>query len=71
LLYLGAETITDYDIPHRTKVTELIFERFREEYKKMVLEMQNSPGRISFTTDVWTDPWMSPYMAVTAHYMAR
>ena len=28
-------------------------------------------GRISFTTDIWSDPDRKPYMAVTAHWMER
>ncbi|KAI0060762.1 hypothetical protein BV25DRAFT_1776931, partial [Artomyces pyxidatus] len=71
LLYLGAAEITEHDIPHRTKVTELIFEHFCKQYQKMVSEMQNSEGRISFTTDIWTDPWYAPYMAITAHYLSK
>lgn len=30
---------------------------------------QNAPGKISFTTDTWTDPNQHPFMAVTAHWM--
>jgi hypothetical protein len=26
-------------------------------------------GKISFTTDCWTDPNQSPFMAVTAHWI--
>ncbi|KAI0309877.1 hypothetical protein OF83DRAFT_1071366 [Amylostereum chailletii] len=63
--------ITDSDIPHRTKVTDLIYERFCIEYRKMVAEMQNCPGRISFTTDVWSDPSLNSFMAVTAHYFVE
>ena len=26
-------------------------------------------GKISFTTDIWSDPNLVPFMAVTAHWM--
>ncbi len=26
-------------------------------------------GKVSFTTDVWSDPDRKPYMAVTAHWL--
>jgi len=26
-------------------------------------------GKISFTTDMWSDPNLTPYMAVTAHWI--
>lgn len=31
--------------------------------------MQNAPGRVSFTTDLWTDSGLHPFMAVTAHFI--
>jgi len=30
---------------------------------------QNSMGKISFTTDMWSDPNKTPFMAVTAHWI--
>ena len=30
---------------------------------------QNALGRISVTTDMWSDPNLSPFMAVTAHWI--
>ncbi|VDC01199.1 unnamed protein product [Peniophora sp. CBMAI 1063] len=68
LLYLNAE-LTGEDIPHRTKITEFIYELFSAQYRKLVHELQEDAiSRISFTTDVWSDPQFKPYMAVTAHY---
>jgi hypothetical protein len=31
--------------------------------------LQEAPGKISFTTDVWTDLNMRSFMAVTAHWL--
>jgi hypothetical protein len=30
---------------------------------------QDALGKISFTSDVWSDPNLVPYMAVTAHWI--
>ncbi|TFK69445.1 hypothetical protein BDN72DRAFT_719709, partial [Pluteus cervinus] len=57
------------DLYHRTKVADLILKRFSAEYEQMALEIQNSLGRISFTSDIWSRQTLEPYMAVTAHYM--
>jgi hypothetical protein len=35
LLFIGTE-IEDYDIPHRTKLSELITSRFKVEYNRMI-----------------------------------
>ena len=31
--------------------------------------LQKSAGKISFTTDAWTDPNQTPFLAVTAHWI--
>ena len=35
----------------------------------MTLYFQQCLGKISFTTDLWSDPNLSPFMAVTAHWI--
>lgn len=38
----------------------------------LTIRTQNDAiSRISFTTDVWSDPQLKPYMAITAHYFVR
>ncbi|KIY46809.1 hypothetical protein FISHEDRAFT_13473, partial [Fistulina hepatica ATCC 64428] len=59
----------DSDIPHRTKVADLIIERFQAEYQKMIDEIKNSVGRVSFTSDIWSRQNLESYMAITAHYI--
>ncbi|KAI5822966.1 hypothetical protein K523DRAFT_187389, partial [Schizophyllum commune Tattone D] len=71
LAFLGLNNITEKDIPHRTKLTELIFERFSQKCDLMADDLRNATGRISFTLDIWSRGNLQPYMAVTAHYMAR
>ncbi|TFK59450.1 hypothetical protein BDN72DRAFT_735062, partial [Pluteus cervinus] len=58
------------DLYHRTKVADLILKQFRTEYEKLTTEIQNSAGRVSFTSDIWSRQTLEPYMAVTAHYMS-
>lgn len=40
LLYIGAELLADADLPHRTKLTELIRKRFKMEYQKIIEELK-------------------------------
>ncbi|KAL1671438.1 hypothetical protein EV122DRAFT_190260, partial [Schizophyllum commune] len=61
--------IDESDLPHRTKMTELIEERFKKEFEGMRVEMENSPGRIAFTMDVWSRINLESYLAITAHYV--
>lgn len=71
MLFLGDGKLEDKDLPHPTKMTKTILEEFKKERKSLAEDMQNTEGRISFTTDLWSDPNLDSYMAVTAHYMSR
>jgi hypothetical protein len=33
--------------------------------------MQNSLGRVALTTDVWSDPELTAFLAATAHFIVR
>lgn len=35
----------------------------------LITQTQNSIGKISFTSDIWSDTNLSPFMAVTAHWI--
>jgi hypothetical protein len=71
MLCLGDGKLEDKDIPHREKMTSMILDAHALEYRKMREDLKNALGRISFTMDLWTDPNLTPFMAVTAHYYAR
>ncbi|KAF8950976.1 hypothetical protein BDZ97DRAFT_1601033, partial [Flammula alnicola] len=58
-------------LPHRTKMTEMILDAYKKRVAATVDELKCSEGRISFTTDLWSDPVLDSYMAVTAHYLVR
>ncbi|KAF5332789.1 hypothetical protein D9611_005171 [Ephemerocybe angulata] len=68
LLYLNA-TLEESDLPHRTKVAQLVTESFAREYKNMVNDISNSLGRVAFTSDIWSRNNLQSYMAITAHYL--
>ncbi|TEB26169.1 hypothetical protein FA13DRAFT_1586269, partial [Coprinellus micaceus] len=59
------------DIPHRTRLAQLIVQSFAKEYQNMVDEIAASLGRVSFTSDIWSRHNLQSYMAVTAHYIIR
>ncbi|OJT05329.1 hypothetical protein TRAPUB_3770 [Trametes pubescens] len=70
ILY-DAEHLRDEDIPHRTKLRELIRTAHKKHRIEVQVEMAGALGRISFTADLWTDPILRAFMAVTAHYIVR
>ncbi|KAJ7818483.1 hypothetical protein B0H14DRAFT_2248557, partial [Mycena olivaceomarginata] len=70
LLFIGVQ-LEDEDIPHRTKMSQLITTRFQIEYDKMIQEIQASLGRISFTHNIWSRVNLDSHLAITAHYIAR
>ncbi|KAG1789048.1 uncharacterized protein HD556DRAFT_1191472, partial [Suillus plorans] len=71
LLYLGEGKIQDKNLPHCTKLTEMILNEFRTEYCKIKDDLKNSLGCISHTTDLWSDQNLDSFMALTAHFMIR
>jgi hypothetical protein len=71
MVYLTDGKLDDNDIPHRTKMTCLILDTYKKEMQQTQKEMGRAEGRISFTTDLWSDPNLDSYMAISAHYMSR
>ncbi|KAF9471352.1 hypothetical protein BDN70DRAFT_781954, partial [Pholiota conissans] len=63
--------LQDSDIPHRTKITRVIFESYHREWKKLLGELQGAEGRISFTSELWSDILLRSFMAVTAHFVSK
>ncbi|TFK36082.1 hypothetical protein BDQ12DRAFT_725383 [Crucibulum laeve] len=61
--------LKDSDIPHCTHICEKIMEKWQEHMKTLSNKMQELLGKISLTTDLWTDQNLSPFMAVTAHWI--
>ncbi|KAG1737505.1 uncharacterized protein EDB91DRAFT_1040512, partial [Suillus paluster] len=71
LLYLGDGKIDDTELPHRTKITQMVLDEYRREYNRAKDDIKNALGCISMTTDLWSDLNRDSYMAVTAHFMTR
>ncbi|KAJ2923582.1 hypothetical protein H1R20_g13520, partial [Candolleomyces eurysporus] len=69
LLLMLREDLRDEDIPHRTFVRNHIQSRWKDYMKELQAKLQGSVGRISLTTDLWSDTNLRPFMAVTAHWI--
>lgn len=79
--------LQDTDIFHRTKIRELILQAFDEYFAVLKLDLavsvqlsripqisdifQTAQGKVSFTSDMWSNSKLRPFMAVTAHWIAR
>ncbi|KAF9060233.1 hypothetical protein BDP27DRAFT_1181670, partial [Rhodocollybia butyracea] len=63
--------LNESDIPHRTKLSELIDERFKVEYSKIIEEIRNSLGHLAITSDIWSRVNLEGYLAVTITYLHR
>ncbi|KAI0055464.1 hypothetical protein BV25DRAFT_1776292, partial [Artomyces pyxidatus] len=62
--------LKDKDIPHRSKIRELVLQRWKETFQTIRRELFHSPGRISFTVDIWSSRRRFGYITVTAHWLA-
>jgi len=76
----------DYDIPHRTKITELVLACAAEIEADLTQELkvnellpdillanlfcQECPGCVSLTFDGWTSKIMTSYLAITSHWLS-
>ena len=67
----GHTKVTDRDLPHRTKLVELIFNSYDEERRKLADDFKGAQGRISFTSDCWSDPNLTSFLALTAHFISK
>ncbi|KAJ7687279.1 hypothetical protein B0H17DRAFT_885558, partial [Mycena rosella] len=70
LLFIGAQ-LQDADIPHRTKLSQLISARFQVDYAAMLREIQVAPGRVAFTDDVWSRLNLDSHLGITTHYFIK
>ena len=70
MLY-GRKDVSDKDLPHRTSLTNLIYEQYLKDHCKLKLDIEGSLGRVSFTSDIWSDPNLTSFLAMTAHFCRR
>ena len=59
----------DAKIPSPTFIKKYIMEFYFSEQKKIQEILQEIPGRISFTTDIWTSVSMKAFLVITAHFI--
>ena len=87
LLLLLREDLDDEDIPKRDKIHNAIIVAWKAYYISLKQDLKVSVisvcvcitdvsakaaiGKISYTTDIWFSADKTPYMAVTAHWMAK
>ena len=56
---------------HRTALTLKIMDMYEREYCMLLKEFELALGRISLTSDVWSDVVLRSYMGITAHWCAK
>ncbi|KAF5332393.1 hypothetical protein D9758_017371 [Tetrapyrgos nigripes] len=61
--------LNDSDIPHRHKIRNWIMELWEEHLDNLMQEFEHALGKISFTSDMWTNSNMMPFLAVIVHWI--
>ncbi|KAJ8072642.1 hypothetical protein PM082_016201 [Marasmius tenuissimus] len=62
--------ILESNIPHCTTIQKMVWECFLIYMHKMKKELKmNTLGKITFSTNGWTDSTVFPFIAVIAHYI--
>lgn len=70
LLTFARPSLSERDIPHRTKVQEEVVRRAEVAEGKVREILSKIEGKVSFTFDTWTSEAQDPYLSVTGHYIA-
>ncbi|KAG1782525.1 hypothetical protein EV702DRAFT_1192199 [Suillus placidus] len=71
LLQLLRKDLRKSDIPHRTKLCELIIETWYEYFEVLKQDLAKAEGKILFTSDLWSDNNRRLFLALTAHWIAQ
>ncbi|KIL57978.1 hypothetical protein M378DRAFT_188346 [Amanita muscaria Koide BX008] len=71
LLLVLRVDLQEKDIPRRTKIRSSIITACNTWYTVLKSDLAAAAGQISFTADVWSDRSLRPYLAITAHWLAR
>ncbi|KAF8689423.1 Encoded by, partial [Rhizoctonia solani] len=69
LLYCGQSAFKNSDVPHRNKLATAAWATYLIEKEKIDADMKCARGRISLTSDLWTNVNLCSFMSVTAHYI--
>ncbi|CAE6524483.1 unnamed protein product [Rhizoctonia solani] len=68
LCYAGQGSITAATIPERRFVRKVACDLTEKEKERIKVDMRGSLGRVSITSDLWSDHMERSFMAVTGHY---
>ncbi|KAF9042477.1 hypothetical protein BJ165DRAFT_1322752, partial [Panaeolus papilionaceus] len=60
--------VEESGLPHNDALTTKIFTQYLEDYKDLIKELGSSLGRVSVTSDIWSDPNLTPFLAMTCHF---
>jgi hypothetical protein len=87
LICLLQPLLDDTDIFHHTKACELIIDTFHEYFNALkrdlavglplsralqnISYLQAAQGKVLFTSDLWSDSNLCPFMALIAHWIAK
>ncbi|KAG8729906.1 hypothetical protein FRC10_003305 [Ceratobasidium sp. 414] len=71
VLYCGQGRIKDQDMLHRDKLATAALAMYILEKGKIDNDMKYVRGRISLTSDLWSNGSLCSFMAVTAHYIDK
>ncbi|KAG1789470.1 hypothetical protein EV424DRAFT_1355714 [Suillus variegatus] len=56
---------------HCTNAREIIIEQWQEYFLALKTNLANAQGKVCFTSDLWSDYKLRPFMALTAHWIAK
>ena len=70
LLMYTRPSLSERDIPHRTKIQEEILLKAEVAEGRVCEALSKIKGKVSFTFDTWTSEAQDPYLSVTGHYIA-
>jgi hypothetical protein len=69
LLMFMWPSLTERDIPHRTKIHNEIHHRACNAREKVGNALKTAKGKVSFTFNTWTSAAQDPYLSITGHYI--
>src|SRR5271169_1700 len=58
-------------LPTANTIKKNIIDCYSTEIKKIQEMLQNFPGRISYTTDIWTSILAKAFLTITAHFINK
>ncbi|CAE6447437.1 unnamed protein product, partial [Rhizoctonia solani] len=70
LCYVGQKSqVKSAGLPKRHAVTRMAMQLSSEAKERIKRELKHACGRVSITSDLWTDEMERPFMAVTGHFI--